>query len=510
MPDDKARSCSRSAGLTPTLRALADRSYQARSAEEACEIAAAELARNANDLPFALLYLSSADGGRAHLCGHSGLGAATAANPSVVDIDSPGRPWPFEDVMSTGKPTVVAGLGKKLGSLPSGPWPEPTEQALVLPLIKPGQQKVAGFLVAGISPRLALDDSYRGFLDLVAAQAATAVASARAYQEERQRAEALAELDRAKTAFFSNVSHEFRTPLTLMLGPLEDVLAADGEVPPRIRDQVTIAHRNALRLLKLVNTLLDFSRIESGRVESSYEPVDLVQLTAELASNFRSAIERAGMRLVIDCVPLAEPVWVDREMWEKIVLNLLSNAFKFSFEAVSVSPAGDGHVQVEAHGEAGSGYILFADDNADMRDYVRRLLAGRYEVDTVADGQSALRLARERKPDLLLSDIMMPGLDGMALLRALRADPRTREVPILLLSARAGEESRVEGLDAGADDYLVKPFTARELLARVKAHLGRAQERRRAADALNARLADLEKANAEVRDSRHGRPRQQW
>src|SRR5262249_30056487 len=150
--------------------------------------------------------------------------------------------------------------------------------------------------------------SYRGFFDLVAGQAATAVANAQAYAEERKRAEALAELDRAKTAFFSNVSHEFRTPLTLMLGPLEEALALDGELPPRVREEVATAHRSALRLLKLVNTLLDFSRIEAGRVQASYEPVDLAQLTAELASNFRSAIERAGMRLVIDCPPLASPV----------------------------------------------------------------------------------------------------------------------------------------------------------------------------------------------------------
>ncbi len=158
--------------------------------------------------------------------------------------------------------------------------------------------------MAGISPRLILDEGYKGFLDLLAGQIAASIANAQAYDEERRRAEALAELDRAKTAFFSNVSHEFRTPLTLMLGPAEDALAdEDGPLLPRQRERVEILHRNALRLLKLVNTLLDFSRIEAGRVQAVYEPTDLATLTADLASVFRSAVERAGMELIVDCPP---------------------------------------------------------------------------------------------------------------------------------------------------------------------------------------------------------------
>jgi PAS domain S-box-containing protein len=616
-----------------TLRALAERSYQTRSVEEACEMAAAELARNPHDVPFALLYLLDEDGQRAHLRGSSGIASGHAACPQSIRIDSDDTPWPFREVSAQGTGRTVTDLQARFGSLPGGPWPESAQQALALPLIKPGQQQLAGFFVAGVSPRLPLDDSYHGFFDLVASQCATAVGNAQAYAEERKRAEMLAELDRAKTAFFSNVSHEFRTPLTLMLGPLEEALARDGDLAPAAREEVTIAHRNALRLLKLVNTLLDFSRIEAGRIEASYEPVDLPQITAELASIFRSAIERAGMRLLIDCPPLPSPVWVDREMWEKVVLNLLSNAFKFSFEgtiAVQVAMEGDGRVQltvsdtgtgiadadlphiferfhrvrgarsrshegsgiglalvqelVKLHGGTidvvsklgqgtaftvhlpmGSAHlpqdriaaprerawtaiaaeafveeavrwlpeysspastappraaavdiaepgaddgdgprprILLADDNADMREYVKRLLAGRYQVDAVADGDAALRLAREEPPDLVLSDIMMPGLDGVALLRELRADPRTRHLSVILLSARAGEEAMAGGLDAGADDYLVKPFTARELIARVHAHLERVRERRRATNQLSARLDELKKANADIRDAR--------
>ena len=149
----------------------------------------------------------------------------------------------------------------------------------------------------------------------------------------------MAELDRAKTAFFSNVSHEFRTPLTLLLGPLEDALRlADGDMPPAQRDRLEVSHRNALRLLKLVNTLLDFSRIEAGRIQATFEPVDLSAYTLELASVFRSAVERAGLEFEVDCAELSAPIFIDREMWEKIVFNLIANALKFTFTGkVSVS-----------------------------------------------------------------------------------------------------------------------------------------------------------------------------
>ena len=227
--------------------------------------------------------------------------------------------------------------------LPGVPWPEEVRDALVLP-IPAAQDQLAGLLVVGISPRRPLDAEYRTFFDLVAAHIATAISDAGAYEAERRRAEALAELDRAKTAFFSNVSHEFRTPLTLMLGPVEDALGDAAEpLSPRQRERMETAHRSGLRMLKLVNTLLDFSRIEAGRVQAVYEPTDLAASTAELASNFRSACEKAGLRLVVDCPPLPGPVYVDRDMWEKVVLNLVSNAFKFTLEgeiAVQLRPVG--------------------------------------------------------------------------------------------------------------------------------------------------------------------------
>jgi signal transduction histidine kinase len=493
--------------------------------------------------------------------------------------------------------------------------------ALARPIVPPGAERPVGIIIVGVSPRLPLQESYRDFCEQVVASVTTAVANARAYEQERERAEALAEIDRAKTQFFSNVSHEFRTPLTLMLGPLEDELAERFEpLPPARRERLQTVHRNSLRLLKLVNTLLDFSRLEAGRAQASYEATDLAAYTVELASTFRSAIEKAGLTLTEDCPSLPEPIYVDREMWEKIVLNLLSNAFKHTFEGgirvtfrclgdyveLAVADSGVGIPQearsrlferfqrvkeaksrthegtgiglalvrelvglhgglIRLDGEVGKGStftvtvkagtahlppdricaprapgtpstsaaayveeakqwlpstakmppdafnhfgvtdvrpglkatdvprprIIWADDNADMREYVRRLLADSFEVLAVPDGLAALACAQDKVPDLVLTDIMMPGLDGLGLLHELRKGAHTQTVPVILLSARAGEESSLEGLEAGADDYVVKPFSARELLARIRTHLELARIRRAWAN-------ELEQANKEL------------
>lgn len=317
-----------------TLRDLASRSSEAHSAKEACEIAAQLLAHNDADIPFALIYLLDSDRTTAHLVALSGLLYESRAAVRSIALSKSlcEGTWPLGEVAEEGKPVPVNLLTGDFGTLPGGPWPESPDSALVLPLREPGQNQVTGFLVVGVNPRCLLDESYQDFFNLVAGHVATAVANARAFEEERKRAEALAELDRAKTLFFSNVSHEFRTPLTLMLGPVEDLLAGDHVLSPEQRERIEILHRNALRLLKLVNTLLDFSRIEAGRVQAVYEPTALATLTADLASSFRSVIEKAGMRLTVNCPPLAEPVYVDREMWENLLLNLLSNAFKYTFE----------------------------------------------------------------------------------------------------------------------------------------------------------------------------------
>jgi signal transduction histidine kinase/FixJ family two-component response regulator len=592
------------------LRDLAADTTHARSWQEACAQSAIALGTNTRDLPFALIYMAEPGKSVLRLASHSGIASDHPAAPLEIALDD-STLWPVGEALRSQQLQLVTGLAERSSvPLPAGPWSAPPTAAAVLPIQPSGETGRAGVLVVGLNPYRLFDQKYQGCLSLIAGQIGGAIANAQAYEQERRRAEALAEIDRAKTTFFSNVSHEFRTPLTLMLGPIEDALAETGadRLPTAQRSRLQTAHRNSLRLLRLVNSLLDFSRIEAGRAEARFEPTDLAQLTAELASNFQSATKKAGLALTIRCQELPQPVYVDRDMWEKIVLNLLSNAFKFTFEGgidvelrdaptgrgaellirdtgvgipvdqlpylferfhrvegqrsrsfegsgiglalvqemvrlhggtikvdstancgstfiVSV-PYGRAHLAADRIGPARSGAvpsqrveayveealrwlpatrmaaadgtavlvddaadpgvsagtkgsrILVADDNADMRDYVRRLLDARWSVETVADGTAALDAIRARKPDLLLSDVMMPGLDGFALLGALRSDPALRDLPVILLSARAGEEARVDGLDAGADDYLTKPFVARELIARVNANLEMARIRR--------------------------------
>jgi signal transduction histidine kinase len=593
-----------SARRMATLRDLAAGLAAAATEAEVLSAVREQLGRNTRDVPFSIAYLFDAQG-RAIRSAETGIDKSHPAACAVLE-NGADAPWPGGTLLLESlPPSLLVDLAAICAQapLPTGFWDRAPQQAAIVPIRQQGNERPAGFLVVGVNPYRRYDEAYAGFVELVSGQIAAGIANARAYEEERRRAESLTELDRAKTAFFSNVSHEFRTPLTLMLGPIEDILAQPEEQTyAENRELLKVVHRNGLRLQRLVNALLDFSRLEAGRTQASFEPVDLAEFTAELASNFRSAMERAGLDFTVDCPPLSGPVHVDREMWEKIVLNLVSNAFKYTLEgsvsvrlgeqdgravlhiedtgpgipeaelprlferfhrvegthgrthegsgiglalvqelvklhggSVSVSsvpgrgstftvavPFGFGHLppdrigagralgstalhadawleealrwlpdgetaveqtepSVPQSGSAGGrSRVLLADDNADMRDYVRRLLGSRYDVTAVSNGEEALQAALAEPPDLVLTDVMMPGLDGFGLLAALRSHERTKTKPVLMLSARAGEESRLEGLGAGADDYLVKPFTARELLARVEAHLSLARMRREA------------------------------
>jgi len=297
---------------------------------------------NQKDIPFALVYCFEGGGPNLCLVAQSGIEAGHPAAPREMDSESVGAAWPVDLLFESNRAMTLDRLADLFPDLPAGDWNKPPNQARLVPLFRRGQEKPAGVFIAALNPYRQFDTSYAGFLDLAAGQISASITNAEAYEAEKHRAEELADLDRAKTTFFSNVSHELRTPLTLILGPVEDALLSDA-FPSH--ESLQMLHRNALRLLKLVNGLLDFVRIEVGRMQAHYEPTDLSQLTAQLASVFRSAVERAGLTLTVECPPLPEPVYVDREMWEKIVLNLLSNALKATFVGeirISIAPEDSG------------------------------------------------------------------------------------------------------------------------------------------------------------------------
>jgi signal transduction histidine kinase len=239
--------------------------------------------------------------------------------------------WPLRAASGEAAGMIVEHLDDRFRGVLVGARRVPPQRALVAPLYETGDDRVLGLIVLGLNPRLRLDDAYREFLRLAVRGTADRVADAHGRERERERLDRMADLDREKTEFFSNVSHEFRTPLTLMLAPLQELRRRAGELPAGADAELELIERNARRLLRLVGTLLDFSRIEAGRAEASFEPTDLAERTRDIVSVFRSAAERAGLVLRVDVEPLAEPVWVDRQMWEKIVSNLVSNALKFTF-----------------------------------------------------------------------------------------------------------------------------------------------------------------------------------
>jgi signal transduction histidine kinase/ActR/RegA family two-component response regulator len=566
-----------------TLTQLGKTLTDCQSGEEVIARTIETLKQNPYDFPFALFRAVAGD--KATLALATDPGGSSLMVSAEIDLEADAEiSGIVKQALTSRQRQVFENLREKVGDLPKGAWPVGPEKAIVLPIAQPGAQEPFGLLIVGLNPYRLLDEKYSSFFVLVADQVANSFANVHSLAQERKRAEALAELDKAKTTFFSNISHEFRTPLTLLLAPVEDVLN-DLSLNPENKARMQVAYRNALRMQKLVNTLLEFSRIEAKRIDGKFQQVDICNLTEDLASTFRSAIERAGMRLAIRCERVTEPVYVDPDMWERIILNLVSNAFKYTKQGeiavsvrqrgkgidVSVSdtgigipadqmgkifnrfhrvdspggrsqegtgiglamvkelvklhhgtiavtstvgegseftvsiPAGKEHLTSEQIDEsAGSASfkhsaafveealrwiptgqsttekevsrlpdgssrskVLLADDNADMLDYVERLLSEQFEVVTARDGEEAYRKAIESRPDLVLSDVMMPRLDGFGLLEKIRSHPEIKNTPLIFLSARAGEEAKVEGLHAGADDYLIKPFSARELMVRV-------------------------------------------
>ncbi len=555
---------------------------------------------NPHDITFSAFYTIAGD--QASLARTSLPALANHTLPENISLSSGNKlPNLMRDGLLSRKPQQLEQPESIIGPLPTGAWKLPPPQAILLPIQQAGATEPYGILIVGQNPHRLYDDKYSSFLSLLADQVTSSFANVHALEEERKRTAALAEIDRAKTTFFSNISHEFRTPLTLLMGPMEEILR-DPTTLPHNRERVALAHRNALRMQKLVNTLLEFSRIEAGRIEGRFTRVDIGLITAELAGTFRSAIEKAGMSLEVSIEPIEAAVYVDLDMWERIILNLISNAFKYSNDGkiivavkavngnvqVSVTDQGigieadqldkifdrfyrventggrsqegtgiglamvkelvrlhQGNIQVWSEKDKGSTFtvyipagkqhlhpdriteapvnrlsqhsaafveeagkwnheeimtaqplsaqpakspvhnlqltppkVLLADDNADMREYVQRLLCDQFQVITANDGEDAWHKIIQHQPDLIVSDIMMPRLDGLGLLKKIRSFTHTRSIPVIFLSARAGEEAKIEGMQTGADDYLVKPFSARELVAKVEAHIRMAESRR--------------------------------
>jgi signal transduction histidine kinase/ligand-binding sensor domain-containing protein/DNA-binding response OmpR family regulator len=405
-----------------------------------------------------------------------------------------------------------------------------------------------------------------------------------AAEQERAQAERLRELDRARSRFFANVSHEFRTPLTLTLGPLDDLQAGfHGPLAPAMAEQVDLARRNAGRVLELIDQLLEVARLEVGSTALRARRVDLDAFVSRLGEAFRPLAERRSIALHLELPGEPVTVFADPAHLERAVSNLLANAIKFTqvggtvwltLQAApprarisvrdngpGIAPADLPHIferfyrgnessarhqpgtgiglalarelvalhggTLEVESEAGSGStftvslllgrehlapeqvvhdgppdawsprlvlpvaavdellegepggaaqdaipenvttILVVEDNAELRKFIRMHLRDRFRVLEAADGLQGLELARRDLPDLVLSDVMMPGLDGYALCRALKGDPETDFIPVILLTARAATEDRLAGLRGEADAYLTKPFQVEELTVQI-------------------------------------------
>ncbi|KAK9717627.1 hypothetical protein K7432_006063 [Basidiobolus ranarum] len=610
-----------------TLRDLSSMTAGAKCCHEVFHLIGNSLLGNPYDIPFALFYSGIGykvtekednlpeDGTlKFELVEKVGFVTDHAAAPKEILLSESdyGHPWKEYIREAIARKTIIPiyDIEEMFVNLPARGWDEPPTMAVACPIVGSDQESVLGVAIVGLNPKRPYDEDYRTFIELLSRQSGTALATVRAYEQQVERAEALAAIDRAKTTFFSSVSHELRTPLALILGPIQEMLS-DKSISSVQKANLDMMLRNSKRLLKLVNSLLDFSRIEAGRVQATYRETDLGKVTADLASVFRSAIEKGGLEFEVKCNENERPVWVDIEMWEKIVFNLIGNAFKFTLKGsirVNLRPSPDrtcailtvsdtgsgipshettrvfdrfyraegqrgrshegtgiglsltqelvrlhgGTIELESQFGIGSSFIvsipygsahlpqelllesamesdgsqemtntwayglsvveearfwmfednedpdyvstsssasssnssgnsfpmssrgsriLLVDDNPDMRRYIKGLLSRWWQVTEAGNGEDAFNLAIQNPPDLIISDVMMPVLDGIGLLKIIRTHSNTKFVPVILLSAKAGEEAKLEGLEAGADDFLTKPFSSKELVARAHTHL---------------------------------------
>ncbi|RIB30113.1 hypothetical protein C2G38_2238477 [Gigaspora rosea] len=639
-----------------TLESLGRQTADAKSLESVCHTITKILKDDNKDIPYALIYLVESNNGSK--TDHKSLIARlisttfdeegrlerkfpdylpetqesielttnTDQNHDSTSINSPLKCnyWPIRLVMKEGKHVQVL--------LEDG------SQAILLPtkLSFCKEQGLSAILIFGLNPHRRLDDQYMDFLQSAVNCANTALMYGRSIEEEKKYSNVLADLNHQKDAFFQNISHELKTPLTLIFSPLDELINACPQ-DAQMKSYLQIIRRNTCRLLKLINNFLQFSNVESGRLEAHFCETNISKFTQELVMNFESMAKTLGLEYIVD-IPnpdkfngiVNEKVYLDHDMYETIIFNLCSNALKNTWKGrvcvrlyldhkdeqniivLEVSDTGVGipetalpnifqrFYRVESHQSRsyeGTGIglalvkefitrhggditvtsvvnkgttfkcwfptgckhlsinqiyhnniaekvlttfnqkysnrqlyleensqwiqnysfefqnnlinkkltndcnmdidnistreialpfstdnsattigkkyqILLVDDNADMRNYLSDLLR-EFNVLCAYDGRVAIRILKEldEAPDLILSDIRMPNINGYELLDLIRSNKKTHLVPVILLSAKAGEESRINGLNKGADDYLSKPFSARELIARIRANI---------------------------------------
>lgn len=601
------------------LRELATKMINCRTIEESLEKMKQIFNQHKHDIPFSLFYTHDKDKNQLLLRKFSGFNECNSIPffiPKCINIssneDQKEENHANSELSNLMKKYylkkenyLIEDLEQKYGSFLGEIYEESPKSAFLSPIISQEQGNLAkGLLIIGVIPRRQIDYDYREFLELISLQVSRSIDASEIHELKSKQIEMLDRLDKSKTIFFNNVSHEFRTPLTLMINPLEDSLIDTKDIlSAQQYERQKLIHFNSLRLLKLVNALLDFSRIEEDRMKVIFEPTNLSSLTNELTNMFKSSIENVGLEFILDIPDYQDLVYVDREIYEKILFNLLSNALKFTLEGsitvrlrkieelhqmqLIVEDTGvgipeneidhiferfyrvegskrrtyegtgiglsllkelvkvhQGTIKVESKLEKGTKFIisfplgishlpkellgkresheigkigdlfikeaskwipstpvsqnhmdsfkmnplpscpndleiqssknvkiLVIDDIVDMCNYIKSILSLYWLVEIANDGEEALKYIyanKENPPNLIISDIMMPKLNGFELVKKLKCDPKLKLIPIILLSARSGEEAKIEGLQTGVDDYLIKPFSTKELIARAR------------------------------------------
>ncbi|KAG8770174.1 hypothetical protein FRC15_004208, partial [Serendipita sp. 397] len=526
-----------------TLQLLGSNTATAQNKETFCQAALATLEENDKDIPFAAFYLSDPSNADSEptksdttpqnagaplpafdsiklslrLGGTIGLSEDFEYIPQNLNIVvHPMEPpllnpptqfrWPIQQAIRDKQPIRVAiphhvsdGIQRRRG------WGDRPSHAVVIPIAGDGDARPLGVLITGLNTRRSFDADYSKWVDVLRSSMSSLLAASIAREDEVKRAERLAELDAAKTALFSNASHELRTPLTLIGGPIADCMAEVKDA--KIKAKLATAARNIDRLVRLVDSLMDFSRLEAGRLEGRYSPVQFGPYVAELASVFKPVIEKANLDQFVhlhagtihvssitpsegssdhgstftatfplgkDHLPASQLVYeAPSSKKQSYAKGIVAEAARWRQTGDSMTPSDsdesysslDGHRYFDLSFDP-EDLVLLVDDNQDMLEYIKGIF-GRYcHVRIANNGQVALEMARRFSPQLIISDVMMPILDGFGLVAAVKADPLLQAIPIILLSARAGDSNRAEGILCGADDYIPKPFSSRELLAR--------------------------------------------